>query len=147
MIMIDWENILAQLIETVTMLLVCVAIPYAIKWIKAKTKNETLLKLIERGENLVQNCVEYTSQTFVNALKQEGKFTKAEAEIAFNMSKDRILSLMTEELQAAIEECFGDVNLWIETQIEMVVLQNKHFYPILGEPVKKAAPVEKEDKE
>jgi hypothetical protein len=132
--MIDWENILAKLIETVTLLLISVAIPYAISWIKAKTKNETLLKLIERAENLVENCVEYTSQTFVNALKKEGKFTKEEGEIAFNMSKERILSLMTAELQAAIEECFGDVNLWIETQIETVVLQNNHFFPVEEKP-------------
>lgn len=139
---IDWENILAQLIETVTLLLISVAIPYGIKWIKAKTRNETLIKLIERAENLVENCVEYTSQTFVNALKKEGKFTKEEGQIAFNMSKERILSLMTEELQAAIMECFGDVNLWIETQIEMTVLQNNHFYPVVeGKPVEAAVEI------
>ena len=130
---IDWENILAQLIETLTLLLISVAIPYGIKWLKTKTRNEMLLKLIDRAEVLVNSCVEYTSQTFVNGLKQEGKFTKEEGKIAFEMSKERVLNLMTEELYNAIEECFGDVNLWIETQIETNVLQNKYFYPAVTE--------------
>lgn len=134
---IDWENILAQLIETLTLLLISVAIPYGIQWLKAKTKNELLLRLMERAENLVESCVEYTSQTFVNALKREGKFNREEAVIAFNMSKERVLNLMTEELYAAIEECFGDVNLWIETQIEMNVLQNNNIFPVIANTAKK----------
>lgn len=127
---IDWENILAQLIETITLVLISIAIPYGIAWLKAKTKNETLLKLIERAERLVGNCVEFTSQTYVNALKKEGKFTKAEGEIAFTLTKERVLAMMTEELQRAIEDAFGDFHAWIDTQIEMNVLENKAFMKI-----------------
>ena len=124
---VDWENILARLIESLALLLISVLIPYAIKWLKGQTDSVFLKNMIARAEQLVDDCVNYTSQTFVNALKKEGKFTKEEWKIAFDMSKDRVLALMTEEMAEAIEDCFGDLNIWIETQIETDVLKNNYL--------------------
>ena len=124
---IDWENILARLIESLALLLISVLIPYAIKWLKGQTDSVFLKNMIARAEQLVDDCVNYTSQTFVNALKKEGKFTKEEWKIAFDMSKDRVLALMTEEMAKALEDCFGDLNIWIETQIETDVLKNNYY--------------------
>lgn len=124
---VDWENILARLIESLALLLISVLIPYAIKWLKGQTDSVFLKNMIARAEQLVDDCVNYTSQTFVNALKKEGKFTKEEWKIAFDMSKDRVLALMTEEMAEALEDCFGDLNIWIETQIETDVLKNNYY--------------------
>ena len=130
---IDWENIIARLIESLALLFITVLIPYAIRWLKAQTKVKLLKDVIDRAETLVSNCVDYTSQTFVNALKKEGKFTKEEWNIAFNMSKERVLALMTEEMVATLEQCFGDLNIWIETQIEKDVLEQNYYSRLTNE--------------
>ena len=133
MVAIDWENIIARLIESLALLFITVLIPYAIRWLKAQTKVKLLQDVIDRAETLVSNCVDYTSQTFVNALKKEGKFTKEEWNIAFNMSKERVLALMTEEMVATLEKCFGDLNIWIETQIERDVLEQNYYSRLTNE--------------
>lgn len=130
---IDWENIIARLIESLALLFITVLIPYAIRWLKAQTEVKLLQDVIDRAETLVSNCVDYTSQTFVNALKKEGKFTKEEWNIAFNMSKERVLALMTEEMVATLEKCFGDLNIWIETQIERDVLEQNYYSRLTNE--------------
>ena len=133
MVAIDWENIIARLIESLALLFITVLIPYAIRWLKAQTEVKLLQDVIDRAETLVSNCVDYTSQTFVNALKKEGKFTKEEWNIAFNMSKERVLALMTEEMVATLEQCFGDLNIWIETQIEKDVLEQNYYSRLTNE--------------
>jgi hypothetical protein len=133
MVAIDWENIIARLIESLALLFITVLIPYAIRWLKAQTEVKLLQDVIDRAETLVSNCVDYTSQTFVNALKKEGKFTKEEWNIAFNMSKERVLALMTEEMVATLEKCFGDLNIWIETQIERDVLEQNYYSRLTNE--------------
>ena len=52
------------------------------------------------------------------ALKKEGSFNKDAQLIALNKAKDIVLAQLSEDIKDYINKNFGDVDTWINTQIE-----------------------------
>lgn len=57
-------------------------------------------------------------QTYVEALKKEGSFNKNAQLIALNKAKDIVLAQLSDDIKDYINKNFGDVDTWINTQIE-----------------------------
>ena len=94
-------------------------------YLKTKTKNEKLQKLLESAIDSVSLAVASIMQTYVKGLKASGNFTK-EAQIeAFNKAKEKALQLINEEGKNAIKTLYGDFNEWLEAQIEAKVQELK----------------------
>ena len=122
------ENIWYEILGTVVATLITVLTPYFIKFINAKagelkalTNNELLEKYIELAEDIVIKAVETTNQTFVNELKKDGKFTADRYGEAFDKTKETVLALLTEVEKQTIVEVYGDLNTWMQTQIESYI--------------------------
>ena len=67
------------------------------------------------------------------ALKKEGSFNKDDQLIALNKAKDIVLAQLSEDIKGYINKNFGNVDAWINTQIEASIstLKNsnsKYFY-------------------
>lgn len=123
----DWKDLLIYVIQTVCGLVITAGIPLLFTLIRNKVKDEKLNRIISRVENLVSKTVTLINQTYVDALKEEGLFDKEAQKAAFEMCKERILSMLNEESINAIKETFGDYEEWIRTLIEAYVREDKYI--------------------
>lgn len=86
--------------------------------LKKKADNEKATKYIDMAYGAVSRAVMATAQTFVDALKEEGAFTKDKQIEAFNMAKNTALEILGNEAISALNEIYGDFDTWINTLIE-----------------------------
>lgn len=64
------------------------------------------------------DAVKCVFQTYVEALKKEGSFNKDAQLIALNKAKDIVLAQLSDDIKDYIDKNFGDIDTWINTQIE-----------------------------
>ena len=93
--------------------------------IKAKTNNELYSKYIDMLEQTIINCVIATNQTYVDALKAEGKFDTEAQKIAFQKTYDSVMAILSEDAKSYLNEAIGDLQTYIINQIEAQVNLNK----------------------
>ena len=86
---------------------------------------EKLNKIIDQVQIAVTTIVQSVNQTFVNDLKASGKFTKESATEAKNKALETAKELLTDEAATAIEQVYGNVDLYLDNVIESVVAELK----------------------
>jgi hypothetical protein len=98
-----------------------------VKWTEGKVKieNEHISTVLEQVVSMVCNCVQKTTQTFVDELKKKGEFTEEAAKEAFKMTKDTAISMLSLEAADIITNVYGDVDIYLDTLIEALVKQLK----------------------
>lgn len=104
------------------------AIKYGTNLMQTKNKKETgeiINKYIDIANKIVIDVVDYVAQTFVDSLKKEGKFDLDAQRAAYEEAENRILELLTPELKKVIDSIYGDVDIWLSTQIEAEVKRRK----------------------
>lgn len=93
--------------------------------IEKELDNETAAKYMNMAADAVAQAVTYTAQTFADALKAEGKFTKEKQIEAFNKAKDKTLEILGDATVEALGEIYGDFDTWVNTKIEQVCREIK----------------------
>jgi hypothetical protein len=73
----------------------------------------------------ITDCVIATSQTYVIALKKEGKFDAEAQKKAFTMTYEAVVQLLTEDATEYLNAAIGDLQLYITQKIEAEVQLNK----------------------
>ena len=99
--------------------------------------NETANKYMDMAVDAVEQAVASTAQTFVDALKSSGGFTKEKQLEAFQKSRDKALEILGDTAVTALNEIYGDFDAWIDTKIEQVCRDLKR--PDTGEAATIAA--------
>lgn len=89
--------------------------------IEEKIKDEKAKRMLEIAENVVSQAVATVSQTYVDVLKKDGIFDKDAQQQAFEMSKDKIYTLLTTDTLQAVKDNYGNVEEWINTKIEETI--------------------------
>lgn len=92
---------------------------------KAKTDNETYKKYITMLTDTITDCVTATNQTYVDALKAQGKFDAEAQKAAFEQTYKAVLTILSEEEKKYLTSVVGDLNIYITNKIEAVVNTNK----------------------
>jgi hypothetical protein len=128
----DWLEIVGTIFEIAIFPAISAAAIYFITWINAKkqellkkTKNETETKYVEMLDKTITECVLATSQTYVKALKEEGRFDEAAQKVAFQKTFDAVMAILTEEAQTYLSEVTKDLNVYITNKIEATVKATK----------------------
>lgn len=105
---------------------------YIIKWLKAKeieildkVDNDTADKYISLLFETISDCVSATTQTYVEALKKQGKFNAEAQKIAFAKSYEAVLAVLTDDAKMYLTNIYGDLNAFIATKIEAEVKAQK----------------------
>ena len=93
--------------------------------IQQQIDNETASKYMDMAADAVEQAVTFTAQTFVDALKSSGGFTKEKQLEAFKKSKDKALEILGDTTVAALGEIYGDFDAWIDTKIEQACRELK----------------------
>ena len=121
----DWEEVLAYVIETLLKLVTMCVIPYLAVVIKRKIDSAIANDYIDDALGVVESAVTFINQTFVNGLKEEGKFDKAAQEEAFEKCKSYVLQLLSDAAKDEIIKSCGDLETWVQVHIESMVLMYK----------------------
>lgn len=95
------------------------------QYLQDKLDNECVEKYIEMAKDVVSDCVMATNQSYVDSLKNNGAFNQDAWVTAFEKSKNNVLKLLGEHQKEIITEIYGDLDGWINTQIEAKVRQLK----------------------
>ena len=128
----DWLNLLTQIFEVCIIPLLAVLTTYIVKYIQvksaeitSKSENELVDKYVNMLSYTISSCVVATNQTYVESLKKQGKFDAEAQKIAFNMTLEAVLEILSEDAKEYLSEAFGDLNAYITSQIEASVNVNK----------------------
>jgi len=114
-------NIISVLVTAVVIPVISLLGAKLVSWLSTKIKNEKTNKMIKTATEIVVSVVKTVFQTYVDALKKEGKFDKESQILALTKAKDIALSQMTEDVKEFIQTNYGELDLWLTTQIEATI--------------------------
>ena len=129
-----WEKFLPILFMTVVIPSIGVLTVFIVTFIRAKKEelkkkidNELLCKYVDMLAETVCTCVVATNQTYVNELKRQGKFDKEAQRVAFEMTYNAVMSILSDEAVKYLTVFYGDLNTTIVELIENSVnAENKN---------------------
>lgn len=129
----DWLNLVNDIFRVCIIPLLGVLTTYLINYIRVKmaeiqmkTENDIIDKYLSMLTNTVTECVIATNQTYVEALKKEGKFDLDAQKKAFEMTQEAVMLILTDEAKKYLSAAVGDLNVFISQQIEAAVNVEKH---------------------
>lgn len=124
--------LLTEIFEVCILPLLGILTTYLIKYINVKSAeviaaadSETSKKYLSMLSETITACVIATNQTYVDALKKQGKFDAAAQKEAFKMTLDSVLLVLSDEAKNYLTSIYGDLNIYLAKQIEATVNQNK----------------------
>ena len=94
--------------------------------LKKKIDNELMAKYIDMLAETVCTCVIATNQTYVNSLKEQGKFDAEAQKIAFQKTYDAVMNILSEEAVKYLTTFYGDLETTITELIEEKVNEEKN---------------------
>ena len=128
----DWMNLLYDIFDLCIIPLFGVLVAYVVKYINAKgneiaanVDSELASKYIVMLTTTIADCVVATNQTYVEALKKEGKFDKDAQAKAFQMTYDAVIGILTDDAKEYLANFYGDLTLYLTKRIEAEVVANK----------------------
>ena len=83
--------------------------------------NDLVTKYTNMLEQTIIDCVTATNQTYVEALKKEGAFTKEAQREAFSRTLNNVMSILTEDCYEYLATITSDVDKYIANKIEAEV--------------------------
>lgn len=129
----DWLNLLNEIFQVCIVPLLGILTTYLVKYItikmeeiQVKTENEIINKYLNMLTTTITECVIATNQTYVEALKKEGKFDLDAQKKAFEMTQEAVMLILTDEAKKYLSAAVGDLNVFISKQIEAAVNVEKN---------------------
>lgn len=130
----DWTEVLKQIFELIVYPVLSIGgiyltylIGVKISELKQKTKNETTKKYLDMLHSTISSVVLATTQTYVETLKKNGKFDGEAQKVAFQMTYDAVMKVLTDEAVKYITESVGDLETYVTNKIEAEVQLNKMY--------------------
>lgn len=128
----DWMKMLQEIFYVCIIPLLGVLTGYLVSFLKAKgnqiaenADNALATKYIKMLTETICTCVVATNQTYVEALKKEGKFDAEAQKKAFQMTYDAVMNILSEEAKEYLQNIYGDLNVFLTNMIEAQVKNNK----------------------
>lgn len=128
----NWLEILEQVFQIVIIPLLGIGTLYVIGLIKTKKKaileqvdSDIAAKYIGLLEQTIIDCVIATNQTYVNSLKEQGKFDTEAQKVAFEKTYAAVMAILTEDAKEYLGYALGDLEVYVTNKIEATVTQVK----------------------
>jgi len=126
------QDIIEMVVQILIVPILGAVATFVVTYLKAKSElvrdkinNETIDKYILMAEDIISTAVLHVNQVFVDELKKGGKFDKERQQEAFNRCKEIVIGLLNDNSKTIIEAVYGDINNWIDMQIEATVNRTK----------------------
>ncbi|ANU55024.1 hypothetical protein I5Q82_04740 [Acutalibacter muris] len=101
-------------------------------YLAQKSESDEAKRFLVAVADAVSTAVTYTSQTYVDALKKSGEFTKENQEGALKVAIAKAKTLLTEEAIKYLEGAYGSLERYLEGRIEAEVRNQKMGVITLG---------------
>ena len=128
----NWTEVLEQVFELIVYPVLSIGSIYLtylisikIKELKQKAKDETTKKYLDMLDETIYNAVLATTQTYVDSLKKQGKFDVEAQKVAFKLSYDAVMKVLTTDAIKYITASVGDLETYITNKIEADVKLSK----------------------
>ena len=122
------QNLINQLFQVCLIPMLSALTTFVVIWIKAKSaelqkkiNNDILNKYVQMATDTITNCVIATNQTYVNSLKEQGKFDEAAQKEAFQRTYQAVLLILSDDAKEYLNNAFGDLNKYLQEKIESTV--------------------------
>lgn len=122
------QNLINQLFQVCLIPMLGALTTFIVIWIKAKsaelqkkTNNDVLNKYVQMATDTITNCVIATNQTYVNSLKEQGKFDEVAQKEAFQRTYQAVLLILSDDAKEYLNNAFGDLNKYLQEKIESTV--------------------------
>lgn len=129
----EWMEITKQIFEIIIFPLIGVAAIYLTRLItvkinelKDKTENEMADKYLSILNDTICDAVLTTTQTYVETLKQQGKFDVEAQKIAFDKTFNAVVAILTDDAKSILANTIGDLETYITNKIEAEVKLTKN---------------------
>ena len=126
------NDFLTTLLQAVLVAAVPVCAAFIGKGIKAladylgrKSESDVAKRFLDAVADAVSTAVTYTSQVYVDKLKETGQFTKENQQEALGLAVAQAKNLLTAEATAFLESAYGDLNEYRKSRIEAEVRNQK----------------------
>lgn len=128
----DWLEILYDILKVCIIPLLGLLTTYAIKWLSAKeaetierVDSDLAAKYLSLAFETIRDCVSATTQTYVDSLKKQGEFDEEAQKIAFQMTFDAVMKVLTDDAKEYLAYAYGDLTTYLTTKIEAEVKAQK----------------------
>lgn len=101
-------------------------------YLAQKSESDEAKRFLVAVADAVSTAVTYTSQTYVDALKKSGEFTKENQEGALKVAIAKAKTLLAEEAIKYLEGAYGSLERYLEGRIEAEVRNQKMGVITLG---------------
>lgn len=120
-------NIISVVVTSIVLPLLSIAGAKLVQLINSKINNNKAANFLSTATTIIINAVRTVFQTYVEALKKEDKFDEASQKLALLKARDIALNQMTDDVKNYITSTYGDLDTWINTNIEVTIniLKNK----------------------
>lgn len=130
----NWMNVLQNIFELIIYPVLSIGgvyltylISVKIKELKQKSDNETTKKYLDMLNTTISSAVLATTQTYVEALKKEGKFDAEAQKSAFKQTYEAVMKVLTDDAIKYITTSVGDLETYVTNKIEAEVKLTKTF--------------------
>lgn len=128
----DYLEILNQIFTLCIVPLLGILTKYAVNFITQKMKetsnkieNEKVVKYIDLLTTTINDCIIATNQTYVEALKGQNAFDADAQKTALEMTKNAVLTVLTEDAKEYLTQIYGDLDELITIKIESTIGASK----------------------
>lgn len=120
-------NVISVVVTSIVLPLLSIAGAKLVQLINSKINNNKAANFLSTATTIIINAVRSVFQTYVEALKKEDKFDEASQKLALLKARDIALNQMTDDVKNYITSTYGDLDTWINTNIEATIniLKNK----------------------
>ena len=130
--MFNVNDMLRSIIYIVLTAILPILVQYIVKFINMKVdelsvniKSEKAKMYINAIVDAISIAVVSVNQTYVDSLKQDGKFDEESAFAAKNLAMMRAKELISKDTEKFIEMMYGDFDKYLENAIESYVRREK----------------------
>ena len=130
----NFQEIIQLALGTIITVVLPVLVKYILDALKEcslsysdKIASEVTKDYLADISELIYQVTVYTTQTYVDELKAQGRFDKEAQDVAFDRTKTTVMALLNQEAKNFIFKVYGDVDLWLDTKIEQTVRETKVF--------------------
>ena len=114
-------NIIWSAVGVIVTGLISWATTKLIALMNSKIKDTQVKRWATDLTSIIMNSVLTVTQTYVDNLKKENAFTKEAQKEAFDKGLALFQNQLTPELKKYIEDNFGDIQVYLKTQIEAMI--------------------------
>lgn len=121
-----WQDIVTKVVIWIVGAIITGVGAFVMNLIRTKIKNEKAQKILTGALNLIYDGVDYTYQTYVEAIKGTNLWDKEAQEKALNDTVAYVKNQLAPKSIEFITENYGDVEQWVKGQIEVAIKKSKN---------------------